>query len=643
MRSTNIAALLCTLLCCSFSAAEIQLPSQLDDYAVLQRDTPVPVWGSALPNQNVSVTLGEQQLTTNSDAHGKWQVTFSARPAGGPVDLMVVAGTDRVTKTQMLFGDVWLCSGQSNMEWVLRNTENASAEMAATNLAEIRQFKVARSWARTPESELLPGQWQTAQGDTSGEFTAVGYYFAKRIYQKTAVPIGLISSNWGGSRIEPWMSPQALGLPAAQTQAYIDKRVAESRERTEQLMQRLKKWPGAVVATMESGEATANWSAVKLDTRKWESLQAPKLWEQQNFVDVDGVIWYRKTFELSLEEARQPLLLSLGTIDDNDTTWVNGELVGSTQAYDVKRKYSVAATFLHPGKNTVAVRVEDTGGGGGFYGDETLLFVETGAGTRYSLAGAWQIRPDKITVGGLGDANYIPTALYNKMLYPLFHTPIKGVIWYQGESNANNVGDAYAYESLFQRLINDWREGWQNPQLPFYWVQLANYETRKQSEYGRPWAILRETQTQALKLPHTGQAVIIDVGNPRDIHPRDKKTVGTRLANIALNQTYGFHKIHYRGPVFKSLKQKNNRITILFKTSKKLATRDGGAVQGFEIVDNEGRYHAVTGSFKGNKVTLSLEPDIKISAICYAWDDNPENANLMDNTGLPAEPFYRAL
>lgn len=621
------------------ATAGITLPPQISDNAILQRDQPIPVWGTASPMTKVTVTLATTQQVTTSDAGGNWLVTFPAREAGGPVTLVVQSGEYRRQASQLMFGDVWVCSGQSNMEWPLRNAENAQREMAAANFSQIRHFKVPNSWARQPAESLASGNWRLAVGEQAGDFTAVGYFFAKRLQQQTDVPIGLMGSNWGGSRIEPWMSAEALGKTTAESQKAIDDRVAQAAKKTHAVKQHLlKAWPGALVDVL--GEATADWSGSVLDTHAWETLTAPTLWEQQGYPEVDGVMWYRKAFHLSDVEAAQPISLSLGMIDDNDITWVNGHQVGSTNAYDVKRRYSVDPQFLKAGNNTIAIRVEDTGGGGGLYGDAEALYVETRAGERYPLAGDWRIRPDKLVVNELSDVNQVATALYNKMLYPLFRTPVKGVIWYQGESNANTLEDARAYTQQFQRLINDWRQQWQQPELPFYWVQLANFNSDRNSAAGKPWAILREAQSNALSLPHTGQAVILDVGNPDDIHPRDKQTVGNRLANIALYQTYGKTNQHYRGPVFDSVKAKGNTLSIHFKTPKALHTTDGAAeVKGFEIADKQGTYHPVVGVLSGGDVIIKRKKSKGATALRYAWDDNPLDANLMDSEGLPAESF----
>lgn len=630
----------------SYVFAMIELPALISDGAVLQRDHRIPIWGKAPANTAVSVTLGDRTQSVSSNNEGHWSVNFSALPAGGPVTLTVSAGQQSRQVQNLYVGDVWVVSGQSNMEFTLRDAQGAEAEMAAADIPQVRHYKVPLSWSATPEADLAGGQWQLADKSHKGDFSAVAYFFAKTIHGETGIPIGLIGSNWGGSRIEAWMSPEALGKFPQQTQRAIEQLGAESIRETRALRQTLQRWPGTLVESMGPellARARSDWSATELDTQDWLRLEAPSLWEEQGFPGMDGVVWYRKTFKLSEAEAAGPLVLSLGRIDDKDITWVNGHKVGNTDAYDLQRQYTVPKNYLNAGINIIAVRVEDTGGGGGIYSSPDLLYLETVAGRR-SLAGTWEIKPDKAALSPIGDMNHVDAALYNKMLHPLYKVPVKGVLWYQGESNANTVEEASHYTHQFQTMINDWRKGWQQPEMPFYWVQLANFNSMRNTEAGKPWAVLRESQSAALGLPYTGQAITIDVGDADDIHPRDKKTVGDRLALIALNQTYGQKDVHYRGPVFSGVEVKKNRLVVTFDSTKPLALAgDQKSVHGFEIVRDDETAEAVQGRLKGQSVVIETENTGEVTAIRYAWDDNPENANLVDTTGLPAEPFQAAI
>jgi sialate O-acetylesterase len=619
--------------------AEIELPFLIGDGMVVQRGELIPIWGRGDADTEITLKFAGETRTVRSDGGGAWHTDFNAREAGGPYELRIRSGRDSRTVRDILVGDVWLCSGQSNMELVLRNTENAEKEIANSENSNIRHFGVPHTWSVAPSDRLAGGSWTVATPDTAGEFTAVGYYFAKKIHAETGVPIGLLHSSWGGSNIESWMSPRALEETDEAALGRMERLAADAERSARSIRNKLGRWPNALVDRVET--ADADWSAAELDESDWIEIPAPQLWEEQGFEGVDGVVWYRKTFHLDAKQAAGGIVLGLARIDDNDIAWVNSHKVGETNAYDLVRRYEAPAEFLKSGENRIAIRIEDTGGGGGIYSDPALLYVETSDGMKLSLAGPWKIKADRVTVSLMTDVNHTPTALYNKMLHPLFAFPIKGVLWYQGESNADNVEEALNYREQFQDLIKDWRKSWRKPELAFYWVQLANFNTNKDTAVSSPWAIVRDAQTAALELPNTGQAITIDVGNPNDIHPRDKKTVGTRLALIALNKTYGRSDISYSGPVLDTCKVEGADIKLSFSNSgSKLAVADGGnSVMGFEIAGADGSYKSANASIQNNTVIVSNESVKQPLAVRYAWKDNPEEANLIGGNGLPAGPF----
>lgn len=622
--------------------AEIELPWLLSDGAVLQREEPVPIWGIAMPHSEVTVDFAGEIQTTLTDDQGSWRVIFSPKKAGGPYSIRVTSKEFSKSVTDIWMGDVWLCSGQSNMEWLLRNSLGADAEIQSAPFPKIRHFKVPNSWAPEPSDVLAGGQWRVATREHLGEFSGVGWYFAKQVHTATGVPIGLINATWGGSKIEAWMSPTSLGRTTEAARDALTQLVAEGELRARSIKLNLNRWPGSVVSKIT--EAKADWSAVTIDEIDWLHLEVPGLWETQGYAGVDGVIWYRRIFELNETQAAGDITLSLGRIDDADVTWVNGNKVGETSAYDRVRTYTVPKQFLKVGVNQIAVRVEDMAGGGGIYSDVDLIYWQAADGRRNSLAGKWKIKADRVSVSLLDNIQHTDTALYNKMLHPLLNVPIKGVLWYQGESNANSTDQAEVYRQQFPALIHDWRVRWNNPELPFYWVQLANFISKGDSPASSPWAILRESQTAALSLNNTGQAITIDVGNPLDIHPTDKKSVGERLARIALNKTYGHKKIHFRGPVFRSATIKRDHLILAFSASSRLTTRIKDApVNGFEIAGADGQFQKVAGTLKSNKIELPLGKVTQPNTVRYAWSDNPEEANLMDSEGLPAEPFRTKL
>lgn len=618
--------------------ANLELPWLLGEGAVLQQNKPIPIRGTASANSEVTIVFDGDEQQTQSDAKGNWQTTFPARKAGGPYQLSVTSGNESVAVKNILVGDVWVASGQSNMEWPLRNTDGAEAEISSTRNEQIRQFKVPRSWAVNPSDTLAGGQWLPATPEALPEFSGVAWYFARKVNAETGIPIGIINTTWGGSNIESWMSSNALGTSPAVATGRIEKMISEGEARANSVKKSLMRWPDAMVKEVKN--ANADWSAPNISEEDWAAIEAPDLWEQQGYPGVDGVIWYRKSFTLNEAEAKGDLILGLGRIDDNDITWVNGTEVGRTNAYDRARNYRVPAELLKPGKNHIAIRVEDTGGGGGIYSSEDLLYFQTADGTRHSLVGEWKIKPDKVVVAMLNDMNHTDTALYNKMLHPLFNIPVKGVLWYQGESNANTAEQAEKYQQQFQALITDWREQWNDSGMPFYWVQLASFNSGQDNENASPWAILRASQTAALTLKNTGQAITIDVGNPKDIHPRDKKTVGDRLARIALNKTYGDNKIHFRGPIYESFTYKGDQLILNFAATGKLTTSNKSkTVKGFEIAGVDGKFAPVDGKIKRGKVVFVFPQGKMPVSLRYAWSDNPGDANLIDRAGLPAEPF----
>lgn len=623
-------------------AARVELPPLLGDGAVIQRGEPVVVWGWSEPGAEVTVRFAGEARTVHGDGRGAWRAEFAAREAGGPHALEISSGAETLSVRDILVGDVWLCSGQSNMEWVLRNAEGAAEDIAASENMNIRHFLVPHSWAALPSDRLAGGSWKAAHPASAGDFTAIGYYFARRIQAETGVPIGLLHSSWGGANIESWMSPEALGESPEESHARIGRLEAEAEKRAAALREKFRRWPGAVTDRVEA--AAADWSAAILDESGWMELSAPMLWESQGFDGVDGVVWYRKKFSLDARQASGGVRLHLARIDDSDTTWVNGHRVGATERYDQVRSYAVPAEFLQPGDNVIAVRVTDTGGGGGIYSDAGLLYVEAPDGAKIPLAGKWKARPDRVTIPAEINANHTPSALYNKMIHPLIPFPVRGVLWYQGESNADDAGEAVRYREQFKNFITGLRRLWRRPGLAFYWVQLANWISGGDTPDSSPWALLREAQTAALELPNTGQAVTIDIGDPRDIHPKDKKTVGTRLALIALHKTYGKTDVGYVGPLPEKATSEGAAVRIGFSSAAPApAARGGAPLLGFELAGKDGKHAPADARIEGRTVVVTSPAVPRPVSVRYAWKDNPEDANLAGDNGLPAGPFRMTL
>lgn len=618
----------------------LRLPRLFSDGMVLQRDTRIPVWGWAAPGTRVAVVLQGHTARATADAAGAWSVMLPTMPAGGPYALAVEGGGEEIDVSDILVGDVWVASGQSNMEWQVAAAVNGAQEVAGAHDPMIRQFTVPHSFSDAPEADVTGGGWALADSQHVGPFTAVGYFFARELRRSVNVPIGLIHTSWGGSNIETWMSRRALGISDSAWDGMLRQRRAEDDARRSALRERIGGLPdvdGGLV------EGRALWADPALEDSGWATLAVPGVWERAGYEGMDGIAWYRTTFTLTEDEARAGVRLGLGTIDDNDVTWVNGTEVGRTDGYATPRLYTVPASALRAGANVVAVRVEDGGGDGGFYGDPARIYVEAG-GTRRPLAGTWKFKVGLVSFHADGQRiNKVPTVLYNGMLHPLLPFPIKGVIWYQGESNANNVDQATAYRPLFQDLIRSWRREWGGVRggMPFLWVQLPNFGTVDTVPPDRSaWATLREAQAAALALPRTGQVVAIDVGEANTIHPRNKQDVGRRLALVARAVAYG-QSLVSSGPTYRRHQVRGNRVVIAFdhRGGGLVSHAPDGRVSGFAVAGGDRHFVWADARVEGDRVVAWSERVPHPVAVRYAWSDSPAGLTLFNREGLPAAPF----
>ncbi|MFC2086024.1 sialate O-acetylesterase, partial [Bacteroidota bacterium] len=450
------------------------------------------------------------------------------------------------------------------------------------------------------------------------------------------VPIGLINTTWGGSRLEPWMNAESLGLD----EAAVAKIRSDVDAWEESIRQELESRIGELPEEDRGYEnGVAIWASPDLDDTGWNLIEVPGTWEQGGYPGMDGIGWYRTTFELSEDEAANGVILGVGMIDDSDVTWVNGHRVGGMEmAYNRPREYDVAAEALRTGTNVVSIWVEDTGGGGGIYGDPSLLFLDVGR-ERLSLAGTWKFEVGRIDVNLEGFNNQVPTLLYNKMIYPIIDYPIVGALWYQGESNAGPE-DAFEYRSLFKTMISQWREDWGIGDFPFLFVQLANYMEARDQPVESNWALLRESQGEALSLPNTAQAVTIDIGEAADIHPRNKKDVGLRLA-LAARSVYYNEEVVYSGPVQRSYTVQDGKVYIEFDhIGEGLELRDvPEGISGFAVAGPDSQFVWANSVLDGDKVVVWNDTVADPVAVRYAWADNPLGANLYNTAGLPASPF----
>jgi sialate O-acetylesterase len=608
------------------------------DNMVLQRNTPIPVWGTAKANEKIEIRFNKQIKKTKADKNGKWMIRLNNETAGGPYNL-IIKGSNTIEIKNVLVGEVWLCSGQSNMEmpvgkpkeWAISNFEEVTA---AANYPMIRQIKIMRAISSLPEADVKTVGWEICDPTTVGEFTAIGYFFAKIIHEKLKIPVGIISSNWGGTNIETWISREGFenstefkemiaGMPKVDLDSIIKLKNASIVKRIEELQ-------GSMIDNPNSDF----FKETLFDDSKWPEMDEPGVWEKQSLGDFDGVVWLRKSISLSADESNKAAILEVSKIDDEDITYVNGVKVGSSTNWDSNRKYAIPEGILKEGINVIAVRVTDNGSGGGIYGAADDLKL-TLAKTTIPLSGKWKFQVESIKKSI--NENSLPSLCYNGMINPLIPFSFQGVLWYQGESNAPR---AYQYRTAFPLLINDWRQKWDKPNFPFYFVQLATYRTTGNSNEGCDWAELQEAQTLTLKVPNTGMAVTTDIGNPNDIHPGNKLDVGKRLAALALNNTYNIPMV-CNGPRYQSMEIKDNQIIVSFDTiGTGLSTPDKyGYIKGFEIAGKDQVFHYAKAFIKDNKVILSSDAVVDPVAVHFSWIGDASESNLFNKEGFPAVPF----
>jgi sialate O-acetylesterase len=629
--------LLAATMISSMGFADVRLPNIFGDNMILQRDKPIPVWGWADKNEKITIQFNQQTQIVKADKNGQWKVLLHPEKAGGPYNLSV-KGKNALTLHDILMGDVWICSGQSNMEFHVNDVFNADKEKAASANPEIRHFYLPKDISATPKTDVKQSAWLPASPENTGAFTAVGYFFARALNEQLHVPIGLIHTSWGGTNVETWISREGLaGNPAfgdlmKNTPVLnLDSFALVSKNRVTKIVQSLQ-------GGLPDAATAASWSAANTDDQAWLKMKVPGEWEQQQLPNFDGEVWFRSNFNIAAADAGKPAELSLGTIDDNDVTYINGTQVGATNQYNASRVYKIPAGVLKAGNNVIAVKIQDNGGGGGFTGEPADLFVNVD-GHKQPLAGNWAFRISAVvpTNSGVGPNSY-PSLLYNAMINPILPFAIKGAIWYQGESNADR---AYQYRTSFPLLINDWRRLWNQGEFPFYFVQLASFNSANgNSKNGSKWAELREAQTLSLNVPNTGMAVITDIGEPKDIHPRNKQDVGKRLAAVALHDTYGQNNV-FSGPVYQSMQTNGNRITLSFSSiGGGLTVKDKyGYIRGFEIAGADQQFHYAKAYVEGDKVVVFTEEISSPVAVRYGWADDNLEDNLFNKEGFPAAPF----
>jgi sialate O-acetylesterase len=645
-------ALFCyLLLVCQAAFCNVRLPRLVSDGMVLQRDADVKVWGWADAGEKVTITFKNKTYTAVTGSDGKWMATLSPSKAGGPYDMEIKAA-NLITLKNILIGDVWICSGQSNMELTMERVKDKYPdEITNSDNNSIRQFEVPDKYNfNTPQEDLESGAWESANPKTIFKFTAIGYFFAKELYQKYHVPIGLINASLGGSPAQAWMSEDTLkAFPEdlATLQKYKDPAYIKQIEDKDKADSDA--WYGRLNQT-DKGIAPGEkpWFDTTYDASQWATMNVPGFWADGPLGPVNGVVWFRKDINVPASMAGKPARLWLGRIVDGDETYFNGKKVGAITYEWPPRKYDVPADLLKEGKNIIVVRVTNQRARGGFIPDKPYQLV--GAGQTIDLKGQWQYQLGTTIEPAPSQTftRWQPVGLYNGEIAPLLNYKIKGVIWYQGESNTKNPAN---YQQLFSTLIANWRQKWNQGDFPFLYVQLAAFMETKDQPSESSWAEVRQAQLKlvrrspegeggTLSVPNTAMIVITDIGEWNDIHPLNKEDVGKRLTLAARKLAYGDKKVIYSGPIYQSMKIEGNKITLTFTDiDGGLVAKGNGELKYFAIAGADKKFVWANAKIKGNKIVVWNDSVPNPVAVRYAWADNPEGANLYNKAGLPASPF----
>ena len=627
--------------------AKMRLASVFGDHAVMQRDIPAPVWGWTKPLVKVKARLGPYEARGMSGADGKFLVRLPPMRAGGPYDLEVSAsGGGTARSTDILVGEVWVASGQSNMQMrVCELGAPGTAEAASAKDSSLRMLSVP-TMAYLGRQTDIKASWQPTARGTTGNFSAVGYFFAKKLRAELGVPVGILNTSWGGTIVETWTSREWL-VKNPYSAAWVQRYEADINSPSRWVGE--KKPSDALPADPGNKGEPAGWAKPKLSESDWKEAELPRPWQTLGH-NYSGVFWFRKTVDLPAAWAGKDLSLQIGAVDKQDITYFNGVQVGATgtgmeqEHWNIARDYSVPGRLVKAGPNTIAVRAFSFVYQGGMIGPASVMSVSPNDGSDQPIpiAGKWMYKEERnlglvnppAPAPGPGNPNS-PYILYDTMLAPLIPFAIRGAIWYQGESNA---GKAYEYRSLQTDMIRCWRHDWGQGDFPFLMVQLANYQARMDYQEASTWARLREAQTQTLSEPETGMAVAIDIGEAFDIHPKNKNDVGVRLAHWALAKTYN-KDFAPSGPIYKSMSVEGDKIRLRFDhVAGGLIAKDG-ALKTFHVAGADRMFKAAKAKIDGDTVVVSSAEVDNPAAARYAWADNPEGCNLYNSTGLPASPF----
>ncbi|MEM1330127.1 MAG: sialate O-acetylesterase [Planctomycetota bacterium] len=655
-------AVLCAVLgTAPTTAAELEIPAVFTDHMVIQRDQPMVFWGTCRPEQSVTVAFDSQKRSVSADENGRWRLVMPAYPAGGPYEIDIRTNEESIELRDVLVGDVWVCSGQSNMFWRLSETDRGDEFIQQASGPTLRLFQVEKEWDREPRDQVATRGWKACSPSEARRFSAVGYHFGRILNEELDVPVGLIQSAWGGTPLEAWTPmhvfearPDTYGPRIESLIDYdlpdeeIERRLAEAHQRHIEFAEFV--WASG--SGLELG-----WQKPGFDDSNWPEMEMPG-YIDGDLGSFDGIVWLRKSFELDSDSARRDAVLDLGRVDDFDQTFVNGVPVGSSDhsmgAGRLFREYEVGAGVLREGTNTVAIRLMDLRSSGGLVPRTGGPVIDFGEDDVIDLAGNWKfaVGIDARDHGGFPrPARYVvpagrpfrrPAVLYNAMIHPLAPMGVKGVIWYQGESNS---GRGSEYAEMFPEMINAWRRAWREARgepeyrLPFFFVQLPNYRAARTDPHESSWAHLRDAQRTTLdRTEDTGMAITLDLGDPGDIHPTNKLPVAERLVRAAMSGVYRAPDDRYPGPLPKLAESTGDRVIVSWDHAQGLRTTDGRAPQAFELAGPDGEFYEARAALSDGRIIVSSDRVRQPTTIRYAWADNPQ-VNLVNSAGLPASTF----
>jgi len=619
------------LLFSGLSFAKVTLPKFFSDHMVLQRDATITIYGWSESGKIIKINFNNLNKEAKTNANGEWSVDFPAMKAGGPYE-MKISEDNTITFKDIYVGDVWFCSGQSNMGWKLEDARNGKEELAKASYEKIKLLQVSRTMAGTPQKDIEKGTWLTCSPESGEGFSAVAYFFGRELFQKYNVPIGLINSSWGGTNIEAWMSEDLMGKHASAKKVVDEMKTMDFGNLMNVYKKEFKAWEKKA-DDLDLGNKE-KWFEKDYNTSSWKSINLPVYWSKAKVTPNDGVIWVTRSFMLTQKDlAKDELSLAIGRVDNEDVTYVNGNKVGESDQKDLDRVYKVDKKNFAVGKNIITIRVKNTGDIGGFRGDENSLYLET-ASQKLSLSGEWKYEAGTKDIEEVPVRQHptkYPTSLYNGMVTPFFGIKIKGIIWYQAEANSKNAKE---YADLFKGMITDWRKNWKSD-VPFIFAQLPNYDNQNNR-----WITLRESQSKALELKNTGMAVLIDVGENDNIHPIHKQVVGKRMATIAQSLAYG-EKNPSTAPTYGNIKVDGNTLTVNFTNGTFAKETQKSNISGFMVAGSDKKFYPANGTLQSDMKTIKVSSSEVTNpiAVRYLWADAPGEVMLYNQDGLATPPF----